>query len=203
MIFFRKFYIPGVFSLVGIMLFLYYFTTFQNRNFRVVDVVMLENIKQVNKSELILKITGYESIKINRKIIEIILNGKNDIPKITKAQILIRKMISENDSIKGLKFTFTNNSTYNSFVKIINVLLIENAKRYAISENNIYFFKDYKKIEELIPVNMCGTGMMEAFEREQELKRKQNIENFKKYCYLLIFPVSLFILFFINLRRKN
>ena len=73
--------------------------------------------------------------------LEITLTGNvfEDKIKLDFAALETRRIISENDSIHGLKITFNDTAKYNSLVRILNIMDTEIA-RYYVYQDQIFWF---------------------------------------------------------------
>jgi hypothetical protein len=80
--------------------------------------------------------------KIKRTYLTITFNEsltENSI-KLAYAQLRIREILSNNDSINGIHFYFTDQAEYGTFVKLLDILILERAKHYVPNGNNLCFF---------------------------------------------------------------
>lgn len=87
-------------------------------------------------------------------------NLDSDITKLKIAQKSVKQIISTKDSVKGIKFHFEKEAQYWSYVRVLDILQIENAKTFLPYKNDIYFanprmpksdknLKQYKEIKTL------------------------------------------------------
>ena len=94
-------------------------------------------------SSLIKKHPGFIDLpKIKRTYLTITFNEsltENNI-KLAYAQLRIREILSNNDSINGIHFQFTDQAEYGTFVKLLDILIMERAKHYVPNENDLWFF---------------------------------------------------------------
>ncbi len=77
-----------------------------------------------------------------RSYVDIVFDGnnKNNQAKLDFAQIRIREIIAEKDSINGVRFHFTNSSEWWTFVASLNILHKEWAERFFPLDDDIWFF---------------------------------------------------------------
>lgn len=78
----------------------------------------------------------------NRNFIEINLTGENETNKIKLgfAQLRIGEITFQNDTVNGLHFKFNDSSKYWAYVKAIDILTTEKAKRYLAINDDIWFY---------------------------------------------------------------
>jgi hypothetical protein len=82
-----------------------------------------------------------------RQFLDIILTGndKEDKTKLDFAQLEIRRLLLLKDTIRGIHFLFTDNSKYESFIRVLNICIREKAKMYVVKGNEVWYFNFYPK----------------------------------------------------------
>jgi hypothetical protein len=114
--------------------------------------------------------------------------------KLAYAQLRIREIIASNDSINGVKFHFSESTPYGSFVKALDILRVEGAKRYIPIENNLWFLHEPPQPE--IMDWVCGTTYQYIYigpSKWQVIKKK--IHSVWQSSWQLIISFSIFLVF--------
>lgn len=65
---------------------------------------------------------------------------QTDKTNLASSRLLIKEILTTNDTLNGIKFHFTDNASYHSFVKTIDLLKNEGAKRFLFINNDIWFY---------------------------------------------------------------
>jgi hypothetical protein len=122
-------------------------------------------------------------------------NINSDETKLNIAQKNIQKLISSKDTINGIRFHFDQKSQYWAFVKVLDILQVENAKFYVPYKNDIWFAnprEPKKKIRRFV----CGTRSSTIYidKTESKIKWQEIFIVLKKY-YLPIITYILMIFF--------
>jgi hypothetical protein len=101
--------------------------------------IALWNPSWDNENWNILKL---KDVKTKWHYTEIELNGNQEDNKIKLdfAQLKIREMITNHDTLNGVHFHFNNQSTFGNFVNAINICKIENANLYWIYKDEMWVF---------------------------------------------------------------
>ena len=126
-------------------------------------------------------------------------NINSDEAKLNIAQKNIQNLISSKDTINGIRFHFNQKSQYWAFIKVLDILQVENAKFYVPYKNDIWFAnprEPKKKIKNFV----CGLTYttINIDESESKIESQKIIELVKKY-YL---PIIVYILMmFFTFRR--
>jgi hypothetical protein len=125
-------------------------------------------------------------------------NLKSYEAKLNIAEKQIKKLILSKDSINGIKFHFEAKSEYWAFVKVLDILQIENAKMYLSYKNDLWFANPREKKEKKIKSLsfFCGQTYTTISIEENVLitEWKKIIEIVKKF-YLPIIVYILMIVF--------
>jgi hypothetical protein len=82
----------------------------------------------------------YLTITFNESVTE------NNI-KLAYAQLRIREILSTDDSINGIHFQFTDRAEHGTFVKLLDILILERAKYYVPNENDLWFFYKPSRVD--------------------------------------------------------
>lgn len=74
-------------------------------------------------------------------------NTAEDAIMLEFAQIKVREILTSGDDQNGIHFHFAENSNYGSFVRVLDILRTEAARKYAHIDNDIWFLNDsnYKR----------------------------------------------------------
>jgi hypothetical protein len=141
-------------------------------------------------------------------IINLTGDNKTDELKLKNANILIKKIILSKDSIQGVKFNFGKKSEYWTFIKILDILVINNAQLYDLQDNELWFTnppklkngikkssETEKNINSKTNYVNCGTQYVNL--KSQEVNEIENIgiNEFIKNYYLSIIAYLLMIYF--------
>lgn len=65
---------------------------------------------------------------------------KKDKANLQSSRLLVKEIMTKNDTLNGINFHFTDNASYDSFVQTIDLLKNEGAKRYLVLNNDIWFY---------------------------------------------------------------
>lgn len=138
----KIFYVPGMISLLIVP---FMFIEYANQELTCKPLYSLR-INIADKSwlrkypQLLTEFKG--SIPPKRNYVDIIFDGDNtdNRIKLNFAQVRIREIIAENDSINGVRFHFTNSSEWWTFVESLNILHKEQAERFVPLDDDIWFF---------------------------------------------------------------
>jgi len=122
-------------------------------------------------------------------------NINSDETKLNIAQKNIQKLISSKDTINGIRFHFDQKSQYWAFVKVLDILQVENAKFYVPYKNDIWFANP-REPKKKIRTFVCGTRSSTIYidKTESKIKWQEIIILLKKY-YLPIITYILMIFF--------
>jgi hypothetical protein len=139
----RIYYIPGVISLAIIPI---TFILFANRAIKqkastVLSIVFGDTSFPKKFPQAFKRYNG--NFPPKRDYIDINLTGDNQTDKIKLdfAQIRIREMLTQNDSINGLHFKFEQSAQYWTFIKAVDILELENASTYMAMNNDLWFYQ--------------------------------------------------------------
>lgn len=77
-----------------------------------------------------------------RQYLTLYMNGDpgEEKTKLASSRLLIKKILTTNDTLNGINFHFTDHASYASFVNTIDLLKNEGAKRYLFMNNDIWFY---------------------------------------------------------------
>ena len=138
----KVYYIPGILSLIILPVI---FINYANKkiiatSMGVIPIVLADTNLPKIIPEAFKKFNG--SFPPKRNYIDIIFTGKSkdDGVKLDFAQIEIREILSENDSINGVHFQFSDNAQYGTFFRAVDVLRSEGAKRYMPLDKDLWFY---------------------------------------------------------------
>jgi hypothetical protein len=129
-------------------------------------------------------------------------NDKANKIKFDSSRVEIRKIISTNDTTKGVHYIFDNNSKYQTLIRAIDICLREKAMCFVPKENDLWVFNYIPRPIKMDRVPFCGNSMqcISYIESDEEIKeninenRKHIIEMIKQYSIsLILFNIMLFL----------
>ena len=101
-----------------------------------------------------------------RNFIDINITG-NDLEnkiKLDFARLQIRKLISSQDTTKGVHFHFDEHSKFWTLIRAIDICKIEKAKMFVLKDNDLWIFifepRPKPIVEEIKEIMYCGNGRM-------------------------------------------
>lgn len=148
------YYIPGILSLtiLPIAFIIFAKNGIKERTHIVLPIIFADTSIPNRFPEIFKK--SNNNFPPKRNYIDINLTGDNekDNIKLDFAQVRIREILSQNDSIDGLHFSFRDSSQYWTFVKTIDILRFEKAKTYMPLDNDLWFYyflpdTNFKKLD--------------------------------------------------------
>ncbi|KOS06528.1 hypothetical protein AM493_11150 [Flavobacterium akiainvivens] len=71
---------------------------------------------------------------------DIIISGKDDAQQLQAGRQLVRKLVSSNDTINGVRFCFGKNAKYNELIKALTLCEEEKASQWILSGNYLYIY---------------------------------------------------------------
>lgn len=95
------------------------------------------------------KIYGNLPPRRNYTTINLDGNQENNRIKLAFSMVRIREIIQRNDGIAGMHFHFSDSSTYGNFISVLNMLAVEEARRYIADGSEIWYF--HQPEEPVIP----------------------------------------------------
>jgi hypothetical protein len=177
--------------------------------------------KQINQSAITLfwpnNYWYKESMKIikgttkhKRKYVEIDLTESfedNEI-KLSYAQLRVREILVANDGVNGVHFKLSYSTPYGTFIRAIDILRTEGAKRYMAYDNDIWFLHEPPDTSvETIQSWVCGFSA--SYEKKEpskwEILQKKISVIWKSSWQLIIsfLPFLLFSLYSIKRSRRS
>jgi hypothetical protein len=145
----KLFYIPGLISIIGLPILLYFFGSDDFVQPTVLKFSIPSDKKDTPGLTAFTRSNFYKTIK-NKKIISVELYDPLDDPGPNAPDHFYSKMNFISREIERLQFThdtsamlrveFSDWSTYGQFVDLINKAVIYRIKRYALVDNSFYFF---------------------------------------------------------------
>lgn len=138
----KIYYVPGIISLILLPIVFNYFAKREINQLTVfaIPVIWIDTTYINNQGILF---SGFnKQYPPKRKYTDIVFDGnqEEDEIKLAFAQIRIREILKVGDSLSGLHFLFSDNSSYGTFVRTIDKLRIEGAKTFMPVENNLWFY---------------------------------------------------------------
>jgi len=88
-----------------------------------------------------------------RNYIEVNLTGNisEDELKLTYSRQKMRDILLNKDSVTGIHYTFGSESYYKTFIRLLDICNIENARNYIPHNNNFWFFYQNRRHFEHLP----------------------------------------------------
>jgi hypothetical protein len=165
----RIFYRPGMISLVFIPLVCLYFF-YKNDSFKVYGAL-----------EFYLPDDGMcgSPYPVSRKYKVFSFNNTEELEKnkLEKLQFSLRELKKGNDIINGIKIHFGEKTNYAIFIKVVDILYIEDMPTWQPDEDNIYVSIGPKRIKKL-KYFICGTpeaSRINSLKYEELEKEKSNL----------------------------
>ena len=206
---FKRFYIPGMISLIFFPILCVCYITISTikTEERAIKVTMPPS----DGSDVI--ITSRSFVVPKRNFRQIILNGISTVDKtnLEYAELAIRRIVKDRDTINGIKFSFNKNSNYGTWVSALNICLKENAKQYVAKENDIWVFNNFEKdivpSNAIKPTNRYYSLENDAYYLESEedilYRQKKKIIFIIERMRFLILPIILLVILIICAIRKS
>jgi len=205
----KIYYSPGLISLL-ILPFVFISQSYkqmQRNTFGVIPIYFADTELYKTYPESFTRFKG--SYPPKRSYTEITFTG-NDVYNQTKlafAQIRIREILAQNDSINGLHFMFGDSSTYGIFVKTIDILRKEGAESYMALDNNLWFYH----FPPDIPTHGVSCNTFVFWDDVIYIKPKiswqtklsQEIKQIWKTSWQIIVAFTAFLISMLIFRRKN
>lgn len=143
------------------------------------------------------KPSSLDFIPLKRNDLEITLNGDDQEAKIKLdfARVFVKQMVSEQDTVNGIRFKFTEKAKYWMFVRALDICKVENAPPFVTLENDVRaYYWVREKSTPFLP--LLGNCMVDdrlekwlAQEREETRRR-----SYRDYLHSL-WPAGLLFMF--------
>ncbi len=198
----KIFYVPGMISLILIPVFCFY-------HFYKVDAFTVESCVDVSFPDSIQK-KAFLQIKRNYQVFN--LNSSEDLEKekLNDLQLALRKINQKNDTINGIQIHLGNKMQYEVYIRVLDILAIEQMPLYIQNDNDFFLFmmpkpkfkSDFKKI---VPFK-CGYWEANKdffLERERKRQLEYNLALYKKNWILLSAYLGLVLLNIFALVKFN
>jgi hypothetical protein len=152
----KIYYVPGIISLLLLPLLLYYYGPEEYERKTVVRLNLPydhdsadENTVRFSAGYLVRQLKGKHitTITINNTIFSEI-DHYVFTQKMAYIRSALEKLNFDNDTTEIVQILFTQESTYNDFIWVLNQAILLQFKRYAFLKNSIYFFADERFIPE-------------------------------------------------------
>ncbi|WP_298115436.1 hypothetical protein [Flavobacterium sp.] len=209
----KIFYVPGMISLVVLPILFLWFLNFNN-SFKEYTCIRLGLADKQSFNEILEKfdfpnLRNYKIFVFNNTLEK----EKNNLRSFQKSLRIQNKF---RDTINGIKLQFGKKMTYEVYIKILDILNIENTPTYIDYQNNLWILngnRKNKKIDEKenkhLTVN-CGTSYYTYIEtlkieaKEKEKERKEFFISYnKKVWYLYVAYLGLVVLNIFALLKFN
>jgi len=199
----KIFYVPGIISLVFIPLLClaswYRSDVFKGESS--IDLYFPED--SIIKKDLL-------SFKRNYKIFNFNSTERLESKNLENLQIVLRKLNRENDTINGVQIHLGNKMAYEVYVRILDILAIEQMPAYGQYKNDFFVLmlpkpKVDKSIGKIIPIT-CGywEANKEYILKERREKQFQYVlALYKKHWYLFLAYLGIVVLNIFTLVKFN
>jgi len=200
-------YIPGLLSLILIVpLCSFYF--YSNNYFVRYKVLEVMWLNKSNDNEYNLNTFNYITSRKNINI-ELIGDDKIDKERLRWGQSEINKLLKSKDTSLGVHFHFSKTTTYESFIRVLNICIIEGATTYTPYEDEFWVVNEIPEppvenerfICDVPPINICGGNYFSNTEYNY-YKKQQEVKLLKKAARILLIPIFIYILMVVLSIRK-
>lgn len=199
----RIFYVPGIISLVFIPLLCLY-------SWYKKDVFKSEGCIDIYFPEKSFTESNLESIKRNYQVFNFNSSEILESKDLKNLQAVLRKMNRENDTINGVQIHLGNKMAYEVYVRILDILAIEQMPTYQQYNNDFFVLmlpkpKADKNLREITPIT-CGywEANKEFILKERKEKQFQYVlALYKKYWYLFLAYLGIVVLNIFTLVKFN
>ncbi|KUJ61815.1 hypothetical protein AR687_11400 [Flavobacteriaceae bacterium CRH] len=174
----KIFYVPGMISLVFIPLFCFY-------HFYKVDAFKVYGsigLGMPNQGDFV----KYKVETLRKyKVYKFKGNEFDDKKTLNQMTFYLRKLISDKDTVNGVKLQYNTKTSYDVFIRTLDILAIENAPTWGIFGNDVYIIasnRSFKKAKQdsVNHTMNCGTGAIMAQQAywEQKQRKEEEKHNF-------------------------
>ena len=181
----KFFYVPGMISLVLIPFFCFchFYKTDAFKDERSIDIFFPSD--SIVEKQLSLHKRIYHDFNFND-------SEEAENKKLQSLQYFLRKLYRENDTINGVKIHLGNKMTYDVYIRILDILIIEKMPNYVQYKNDFFVLmlpkpKPNKNVLKIIPIS-CG-----YYEANKEFWIQQ--EQDRQFAYILSLYKKYWILF--------
>ncbi|MNS22533.1 hypothetical protein D3C86_748560 [compost metagenome] len=203
----KIFYVPGMISLVLIPLIcmVYFCTT---------DAFVEKGCIDVSFPSDSLMIKQFLSVERKYKVYSFNSSEISESADLSNLQLGLRKMKRENDTINGIKIHLGNNMDYEVYVRILDILSIEQMPNYLQYNDDFFVLmmpkprtdKSLKKVKFFV----CGSTDVTAYnwlKEKQEAERKYVLSLYRKnwilfLSYFGLVLLNIFVLVKFNKNKK-
>jgi hypothetical protein len=84
----------------------------------------------------------FKNLILKRRYTDIDFNGNNadDKTRLAFADVLVREIVTNNDTLRGLRFNFKDSATFGTFFSVLTILKENSARHYVPVDYYIWFF---------------------------------------------------------------
>jgi hypothetical protein len=192
----KLYYTPGMICLLILpFLFIYKAQIYQKQINQSAIVLFMPDTKMYKESMKAIKGTT----KHKRHYVEINLTDSfedNEI-KLSYAQLRVREILAANDGVNGVHLKLSDSTPYGTFIRAIDILRVEGAKRYMAFDNDIWFLHEPPDTSaETIQSWVCGfSASYEKKEPSNWQILQKKISMTLKSSWQLIITFSAFFFF--------
>jgi hypothetical protein len=164
----KLYYIPGTISLISLpLLFYFYNIQYHEELVQTAIPIIVWNKNWTEKFPNLF--SGNYPPKRNYQDIYLTGDDKTDNIKLAFSELRVREIIQQNDGANGVHYYFGEATTYASFIKVLDILRTEKAKKYMIYDNDIWLLHDPPEpVSKTIQGFICGTTYSSAKMNEPE-----------------------------------
>lgn len=177
-----KYYFPGMISFLVIPVLFNYFVNNYTRkhNKEVLLNLVVARSGLLQEKVLIFSFGNQKVIRRFDSIETVIISGKNDEGKISQSQQFIRNAIKENRKNIAINYFFNESSSYNSFIEVLNVMMIEGVKNYIPFDNQIIALIQSEDTNKHTETLKCGVEYRLKLDKQKENEKRRK-EIFMEY----------------------
>jgi biopolymer transport protein ExbD len=200
----KLYYAPGMISLIG--LFIFFNWSMQKFNPQPQTYLTI-NVPRENsdKSDYRYSIDGIEKQLKKKKQIQLTLDAdeKTNERKFELIKYEARKLKYTQDTSTVLRIRFTNDITYGTLVRLINLCYAEGHKRFVLLKNSFVIYGEYPQANSIADTKQSYLSGVDVFNPSKESQQKTFIEKFANFIQplsslqffgLLLFWLTLIII---------
>lgn len=199
----RIFYVPGIISLFFIPVFclVFWYKAGVFKKESCIDIAF--SGESLTKRNLLPFKRNYQFFNFNN-------TEKVELENLKKLQIVLRELNRENDTVNGVQIHLGNKVAYEVYVRILDILAIEQMSNYEQYNNDFFVLmlpkpKIDKNVREITPLT-CGLweANKECILKERKERQFQYVVTlYKKYWYLFLGYLGIVLLNIFALVKFN
>jgi len=199
----KFFYVPGMISLIFIPLFCFYhfYKTDAFKDERSIAIFFPSD--SIVEKQLSLHKRIYHEFNFNDSKVA-------ENKKLQDLQYFLRKLYRENDTINGVKIHLGNKMTYDVYIRVLDIFMIEKITNYVQYKNDFFVSmfpkrKQDKNLPEMSPI-ICGYGeynRLYFLEQEKQRQFKYVLTLYKENWIILLGYLGIVLLKIFALVKFN